>query len=127
MDPAAQPDANTCLCPPVTEVHEKIHVFNPNLQKQLLLEHDIKCKLKLGEWSKLLADKRSLMTIIYGQCNDATRTKIALDDDYGIICTNAELVRFLEIVRKVWYGSNDGGLLILAIQECRGGEIVEQF
>ena len=79
VDPAAQPDANTGLCPLVTKVHEKTHVFNPNLQKQLLSEHDMKCKLKLQEWSKPLANKRSLMTIIYGQCNNATRTKI----DFG--------------------------------------------
>ena len=70
----------------------------------------MKCKLKLQEWSKILADKRSLMTIIYGQCNDATRTKISLGDDYKIIRSDAELIRFLEIVQKVCYGSDDGGL-----------------
>ena len=51
------------------------------------------------------------MTIIYGQCNDATRTDIALSDDYEIIRANAELIRFLAILRTVCYGSNDGGLL----------------
>ena len=94
VDPAAQSGANG-LRPPVVEVQEKTHVFNPNLQKQLLSEHDIQCKLKLGEWYKLLADKKSLMTIIYGHCDDATRTEIALRTDYEIICTNAELIRFL--------------------------------
>ena len=50
------------------------------------------------------------MTIIYGQCNDATRTEIALSADYKIICRDVELIRFLEIVRKVCYGSDNGGL-----------------
>ena len=50
------------------------------------------------------------MTIIYGQFDNATRTKIALSDDYEIILHDAELIRFLEIVQTVCYGSNDGGL-----------------
>ena len=70
----------------------------------------MKCKLKLQEWSKLIADKKSLMTIIYGQCDDATRTEIALGDCYKAICTDGELINFLALVRKVCYGSNDGGL-----------------
>ena len=51
-----------------------------------------------------------MITIIYGQCDNATRTQIALGNDYGIICNDAELIRFLEIVQKVCYGSDDGGL-----------------
>ena len=74
------------------------------------MEHDMICKLKLQEWSKLIADKKSLMTIIYGQCDDVTRTKIALANDYKIIRCDAELIAFLAIVQTVCYGSNDGGL-----------------
>ena len=70
----------------------------------------MKCKLKLQEWSTLLADKRSLMTIIYGQCDNTTRTEIALSDNYKIIRHDVELIRFLEIVQTVCYGSDDGGL-----------------
>ena len=81
VDANAQQNAQTGRCPEVVEVQEKTHIFDQNLQKQLLLEHDIQYKLKLGECSKLLADKRSLMTFIYGQCDDATRTKIALETD----------------------------------------------
>ena len=91
-------------------MQEKSHVFNPNLQKQLLSEYDIKCKLKLQELSKLIADKKSLMTIIYGQCNNATRTEIALGANYKTIRADAELINFLAILQTVCYGSNDGGL-----------------
>ena len=48
------------------------------------------------------------MTVIYGQCDDATRTKIALGDDYKVICANAELIKFLTIVQAVCYGSDNG-------------------
>ena len=109
VDANAQPHVNTGRRPPVIKVQEKTHIFDPNLQKQLLWEHDIQCKLKVSEWSKLLADKRSLMTILYGQYNNATRTAIALGTDYKIIRTNAELIRFLGLVRKVCYGSDNGG------------------
>ena len=102
VDSTAQPGANGCR-PEVVRLQEKTHIFDPNLQKQLLSEHDIQCKLKLSEWSKVLADKRSLMAIIYGQCDNAIRTKRALDTDYKIICTNAQLIRFLRLVRKVCY------------------------
>ena len=63
-------------------VQEKSHVHNPNLQIQLLLDYNQKSKLKLQEWSKLTADKKSLITIIFGQCNDTTRTEIALGTNY---------------------------------------------
>ena len=91
--------------PVVTAMQEKSHVFDPNLQKQLLSEYEMKCKLKLQEWSKLTADKKSLMTIIYGQCNDATRTKIALGTNYKTICANTELINTLAILRTVCYRS----------------------
>ena len=83
VDANAQTDMNNGRCLPVVKVQEKTHNFDQNLQKQLMSEHNIQCKLKLREWSKLLADKGSLMTIIYGQCDDATRTKIALSTDYN--------------------------------------------
>ena len=64
VDPQAVPDATTHKRAPIITTQKRTNVFNPNLQKELLSEHDMKCKLKLQEWSKLLADKRSLMTII---------------------------------------------------------------
>ena len=73
VDPQAVPDAQG-LCAPVIETQKRTNVFDSNLQKELLSDHNMKYKLKLQEWYKLLADKRSLMTIIYGQCDDATRT-----------------------------------------------------
>ena len=56
------------------------------------------------------ADKKALMTIIYGQCDDATRTEISIGARYKNIRNDAEIINFLALVRKVCFGSNDGGL-----------------
>ena len=50
------------------------------------------------------------MTIIFGQCNDATRTEIALGANYNTDCENRELINFLARLQTVYYGSDDGGL-----------------
>ena len=50
------------------------------------------------------------MTIIYGQCDDATRTKIALSTNYETICADAELINFLAILQTVCYRSDNRGL-----------------
>ena len=91
-------------------MQQKYHVFNPNLQKQLLSDYNQKSKLKLQEWSKLTADKKSLMTIIFGQCDDATRTEIALGTNYKTIREDGELINFLAILRTVCCGNDNGGL-----------------
>ena len=61
----------------------KTIVTDANLQKQLLSEYNRKSKLKSQEYSKFLQDKKSLITILYGQCDEATQTEIALGDNYA--------------------------------------------
>ena len=53
-------------------------VTNANLQKQLLSEYERNLKNKSQEYSKFLTDKKSLITILFGQCDEATQTEIAL-------------------------------------------------
>ena len=67
--------------------------------------------MKTQEWAKLIADKKSLVTIIFGQCNDATRTEIALGTNYEAHCDAGDLISFLKRLRTVCYESDDGGLL----------------
>ena len=50
------------------------------------------------------------MTIIYGQCDNATRTEIALGANYKTIRADGELINFLAILQTVCYGSDDRGL-----------------
>ena len=78
VNPKATPDPTTKKRPTVIKLQERTNVHNPDLQKKLLLEHDLKSKIQMREWYKLTADKKALMTIIYGQCDDATRTEISI-------------------------------------------------
>ena len=87
-----------------------IHVLNANIQKQLLSEFNQKSKIKSQEFSKFIADKKVLMVIIFGQCNEATKTKIALGATYNADCQRGNLIKFLKQVHAVCFGSNDGGL-----------------
>ena len=50
------------------------------------------------------------MTIVYGQCNDTSKTEIALYPNYESKRKNGNLINFLTRVRTVCYGSEDGGL-----------------
>ena len=88
----------------------KTIITDSNLQKKLLSAYDQESKLKAQEWSKLKADEKSVMTILFGQCNDATRTEIALDPNYKTDCEDGNLINFLTRLQTVCYGSNDGGL-----------------
>ena len=87
VNPLAIPGVDRS-CTPIKQMVEKTHVFNSNLQKQLLSEYYHKSKIKSQEWAKLTVDKKALMTIICGQCNDATVTKLALGSTYAADCDN---------------------------------------
>ena len=53
-----------------------------SLQKQLLSEYKHNSKNKSEEYSKFVQDKKSLCKTLYGQCDEATQTEIALGDKY---------------------------------------------
>ena len=63
------------------ELVEQTIVTNANLQKQLLSEYERNSKNKSQEYAKFLRDKKSLITILFGQCDEATQTEIALGDN----------------------------------------------
>jgi len=89
---------------------EKSPVFDLNLQEQLLLDYNN----KLQEWDKLIANKKSLMTIIFGPCNDTTRTKIALGASYKADYEAEELIKFLTRVHIVCNANDNEDLLFPA-------------
>ena len=64
--PTATIGSTTGLCPFVPVVVEQTHVFDTNLQKQLLSEYKQKSKIKSEEYAKILAKKNALITIIFG-------------------------------------------------------------
>ena len=74
------------------------------------MDYKQKSKTKAQEWFKLTANKKSLMTIIYGQCDDATRTKITLGVTYKVDHQAKNIINFLEQVHTVCFGRDNGGL-----------------
>ena len=86
------------LHPTMSILTKKTIITNSNLQKQLLSKYNQEFKLKSQEWAKLKADKMAVITIVYGQCNDASQTKIALDSDYKTNCKDGNLIKFLKKV-----------------------------
>ena len=88
----------------------KTHVFDANLQKQLLWEYKRKSKIKSEEYVKFVADKKDLIIIIFGQCDEATKTKISLRTTYPADRQAGNLIKFIKRLRTVCFGGDDGGL-----------------
>ena len=76
--------------------------FDPNLQKQLLSDFGQKSKIKSQEYSKFIADKKALMTIIYRQCNEATKTKLALGRIYNVDHQDGNILEFCPCLELLW-------------------------
>ena len=73
-------------------------------------QYNQKSKTKSQELAKLTTNKKLLITIIYGQCNAATKTKIVLCTTYKADHDAGNLINFLTKLRTICYKSNDGGL-----------------
>ena len=80
---------------------KKTPVFNTNLKKQLLSEFDQKFKIKFQEFSKFVANKKTLMTIIYKQCDKATETEFPLRANYNADCQAGNLIKSLGTKHRV--------------------------
>ena len=89
---------------------EQTIVTKANLQKQLLLEYKRNSKNKSQEYSKFLRDKKSLITILFGQCDGATQTEIALGDNYIEDCNDGRLLAFIERLCAICFGGDNSGL-----------------
>ena len=89
---------------------EQIIITDANLQKQLLSEYKRNSKNKSQEYNKFLADKKSLITILFGQCDEATQTEIALGVNYTEDRDDGRLLAFIERIRSICFGGDDGGL-----------------
>ena len=67
------------------------------------------------------------MTIIFGQCDDATRTEIALGPTYETDYEGGELINFLTRLRTVCFGSNDGGLSVKPYKNIVAVKLLNNF
>ena len=84
VDPTATPHTTTGVCPNIKILTTKTHIFDANLQNQLPSEYNIKSKTKQQEWDKYIAKKKSVIILIYGQCDNATLTELALGTTYEV-------------------------------------------
>ena len=78
---------------------EQTYIFDANLQKELLLEYKQDSKNKSQEYTKFLVDKKALTTIFFGQCDEATKTKIALGATFAADRDAKRLSAFIEQMR----------------------------
>ena len=89
---------------------EQTLVTDANLQKKLLTEYKRNSKNKFKEYTKFLADKKSLITILYGQYDETTQTKIALGDTYTADRDVRRLLAFIKRMHTICFGGDDSGL-----------------
>ena len=108
--PNAAIDPATGVRPPINVVVEQTHVFEANLQKLLLSEYEQKFKIKSEGYTKFVADKKALITIIFGQYDEVTKTKIALGATYTADRLAGDLIKFIKRLHTVCFGGDDGGL-----------------
>ena len=62
------------------------------------------------EYAKFLANKNALIIIIFGQCDEATKTKITLRATYAMDRKEGNLINFVNRLQTVCLGGDDGGL-----------------
>ena len=98
VDPGAKVEADG-LCPVRYQMMVHMHITDTNLQKELLSEYKRNSKNKSQEYAKFLADKKSLITILFGQYDEATQTKISLGDTYTADRGAGRLLAFIEQMR----------------------------
>ena len=96
--------------PECFDMMERAHVFDANLQKEQLSEYKQNSKNKSQEYTKILADMKALITIIFDQCDEATKIKITLGETYAADRQARNLIKFINRLRTVCFGSDDGGL-----------------
>ena len=128
VDPNIALDSNTGLRPRIVTLLQQTHIFDANLQEKLLLEYKRNSERESQEYSKfLLANKKGLITIIFGQCDEATKTKIALGATYTGDCQAGRLIKFLNCLHTVYFGGDDGGLSYAPYKQLTGVWLVDNW
>ena len=73
------PSGNSLLNP---EMVEDTPIFNSSPQDQKLLEYKYEPIVKFQEWDELIANKKSVIKIIFDLCNEETKAEIAINSSY---------------------------------------------
>ena len=67
------------------------------------------------------------MTIIYGQCGEATKTKITLGVTYAVDCQEKNTIKFFKRVRAVCFGSNNRGLSFVPYKQVIAVKLMNNY
>ena len=108
--PTNQADRVTGKRPVRYQMMEQTHAFEENLKKELLSEYERNSKNKSQEYTKFLANNKALITIIFGQCNEATKTKVGLRVTYTVDRKEGNLINFINQLQTVCFSGDDGDL-----------------
>ena len=80
------------------------------MSRQKKLQYNLDSKIKSQECAKQISDKKALMTIIGGQCNNTTLTKLALRTSFAVDSDKGNIIKFLDRLELICYESDDSGL-----------------
>ena len=86
---------------------EQTQLTDANIQKELLWEYKQNSKNKSQEYTKFLADKKSLIKTLFGQCDKSIQTKITLRANYTEDRDAWRLLAYIEGMRTVRFDSDD--------------------
>ena len=91
------------------------------------MEYKQDSKNKSQEYIKSLATKKALITIIFGQWDEATKTKIALGATYPADRQAGRLIEFLEQPHTVCFDSDDGGLSLAPYKQAVSFNLMNNY
>ena len=97
-------------CPVIKLLTIKTRIFNENWYKWLTSEYETKHRFKQLDWHKYTANKKVVLTLVFGQCNEAILTKYALGTIYEVNHKVGNLVNFFQQLRFICYQNNNSGL-----------------
>ena len=85
-------------------------VTDETKQKMVLGKHERKVRELEKKWNKCQEDKKLVLAMIWGQLDDDTQAQMILVASYAQARKDGDIVTFLESLRDICNGSDDGGL-----------------
>ena len=127
VNPNVAQDTKTGVPPRIFTLLQQTHVFDATLQKELLSKYKQNSKIKSQKYSKFLADKKASTTIIFGQCEEATKTKIALVATYTANRQAGRLIEFLNQLCTICFSNDNYGLSYAPYKQVMAVKLLNNF
>jgi len=85
-------------------------VTDEAMQKIVMGKYERKVRELEKKWNKCQEDKKLVIAMIWGQLDDDTQAQMILVASYAQARKDGDIVTFLELLRDICNGSDDGGL-----------------